>query len=496
MQYRGFQKMATKQNQHNRNMMMAMGTRSYYCYIFVLFYITEYFNTTINYVTVTPFAVSAFSIVTLHNNQRNHCGRHDRQLLALQQHILGRKQQQQQQHQNFDYNRFRLSKTQLCMSGIGIATNYTWKEDAYEIELSVKVPHTTRTKDIRYKASSQSIDLRYKTKPASDINNVIDDDSNGDTEIVLLDGSRKLRGRINVDGTYWVLSDPLPSTSSHQAIAEEGTSKKYESYRQITVTMEKIIATPKDDFDIIDYDWKGIYHKEDDDEVSVRTYDAPEPFDVRQYAAEMGVDIDNLNMSMVDKTMFSSNLNITKSTLQTLHKAGYISSQEITQQKDGTEYVVNPDTGEPEIIDNQFHPKVSTVKKIPLIDTDTTLEDIESPPTAKVVGSTEPISTTQIPNCSNPSTDKVVQLKRNFTRAAFIEDQMKSNRTNTDNNPFRSTDDRSKNDENDPINALTVVRLKEILKSQGLKTSGTKSELQQRLRHQVNALLQQGGGGL
>ena len=39
-----------------------------------------------------------------------------------------------------------------------------------------------------------------------------------------------------------------------------------------------------------------------------------------------------------------------------------------------------------------------------------------------------------------------------------------------------------------------MVRLKEILKSQGLKSSGTKAELQQRLRHQVNALLQQSQG--
>ena len=44
----------------------------------------------------------------------------------------------------------------------------------------------------------------------------------------------------------------------------------------------------------------------------------------------------------------------------------------------------------------------------------------------------------------------------------------------------------------DPIDLLTVRKLKEILKSQGLKVSGNKKELQDRLRAQVNSLLQGG----
>jgi predicted ATP-dependent protease len=45
-------------------------------------------------------------------------------------------------------------------------------------------------------------------------------------------------------------------------------------------------------------------------------------------------------------------------------------------------------------------------------------------------------------------------------------------------------------DANDPIDILTVKRLKDILKSQGLKTSGNKQELKDRLRKQVNSLMQ------
>jgi hypothetical protein len=44
----------------------------------------------------------------------------------------------------------------------------------------------------------------------------------------------------------------------------------------------------------------------------------------------------------------------------------------------------------------------------------------------------------------------------------------------------------------DPIETLTVTRLKEILKSRGLKVSGNKKELQERLRAEVNTMMNQG----
>ena len=45
--------------------------------------------------------------------------------------------------------------------------------------------------------------------------------------------------------------------------------------------------------------------------------------------------------------------------------------------------------------------------------------------------------------------------------------------------------------EGDPIDSLTVVKLKEVLKAQGLKTSGTKQVLRDRLRKHVETLLQE-----
>jgi SAP domain/CS domain len=357
-----------------------------------------------------------------------------------------------------EHNKNRITRltggTRLFMSGYGIATNYTWKEDAYEIDISVSVPKEIRAKDVLFKATSRSVDLRLVTNSTAE-------------ELVLLDGSRKLRGRIDVDGTYWVISDD--------------SSDSGKANRKVTVTIEKIIATPKDDFDIVDYDWNGIYHIEDADEVLERKYDKPEPLDVRQYAAEMGVDIDNLNMSMVDKNMFNSGLNLTKSTLKSLHQSGYLSTEEVTQQADGTEYIVN-DEGEPERVSNT--PDVPTVARqshrgsIPFVDTDSRWNK------ASVASSMNKTMSDQTLN------QTVVQLKRNFTRAAFAEDSSKTVSMETssmETNPFRSR----KTD--DPIDALTVARLKEILKAQGLKTSGTKSELQERLRNKVNALLQGNG---
>ena len=197
-----------------------------------------------------------------------------------------------------------LSNTALN-GGYGIATNYSWTEEPFEMEVTVSVPPETRAKDISFKATPTSIDLRL----------------NGRQE-PLLDGTRKMRGRISLDGTYWVISD----------------SETDKEERQVTVTIEKNTPTPKDDFEVIDYDWRGVY-PDDDEEVTERKYEEAEELDVREYAASLGVDIDNINMSMVDKTMFSSGLNLTRSTMDELTKAGVV--QEVTQQSDGTEYVTN-----------------------------------------------------------------------------------------------------------------------------------------------------------
>jgi SAP domain/CS domain len=417
-------------------------------------------------------ATAAFSWrggCSFHRHGRHHRRSTNYPAIALQ----FRKQQSQDVRSIFCRDKSRCaSTTRLLMSGYGIATNYTWKEEAYEIDVSVWVPKSTRTKDILFKATSRSIDLRLLnavTATATTTNSDIVTDGMGAQreEIALLDGKRTLRGRINTDGTYWVISDSPSARGNH-------TTER----RQITVTIEKIIATPKDDFEIVDYDWKGVYHMEDTDEVVERKYDQPEPLDIRQYASEMGVDIDNLNMSMVDKNMFNSGLNISKSTLNSLHQAGYLSTQEITQQADGTEYIVNED-GEPERINNT--PDMPTATRttsetkerstIPFVDTESPWHKVSATNNNETV-------------LTSSSDEKIVQLKRNFTRAAFAEDSVKMVATSAETNPF------VKKKTSDPIDALTVSRLKEILKAEGLKTGGTKSELQDRLRNKVNALLQ------
>jgi len=324
--------------------------------------------------------------------------------------------------------------TTALNSGYGTASNYTWNEEAFEIDVSVKVPPNTKAKDVIFKATSKSIDLRLKQPDGS--------------ETILMDANRKLRGRVNLDGTYWVISD-----------AEDDSA-----YRDITVTIEKLIRTPKDDFEVIDYDWKGVYSN-DEDEVTEVEYDKPEVLDVREYAASMGVDIDNINMSMVDKTMFSSGLNLTQNSLDELTKAGYM--KEVTQQADGTEYVVNDDgQAEPfsplgEAI-GEDEMKEATPKQIPFLDTSSPWHD------------TVPV---QVDKKTNKT---YIQQSRNFTRAAFAADSAKEVHEET----------LDPEDGTDPIDTLTVKRLKEILKAQGLKVSGTKKELQDRLREQVNSLLQ------
>lgn len=311
-------------------------------------------------------------------------------------------------------------------AGDGVAPTYRWHEEAFEIEVTVAVPPGTRAKDIVFEATSRSIDLRLKTSEGT---------------VVLLDPARKLRGRVSLDGTFWVISD-----------GDNGS-------REVTVTIEKLIRTPSDDFQVVEYDWKGVYSN--DTEVSYRKYDEPETLNVREYAASLGVDIDNINMSMVDKTMFTSGLNLTQSSLDELSKAGLV--REVTQQADGSEYITDDD-GEAQ----QFSPYGQNVKpserpKVPFLDTNSPWH-------------------TAVPVQVDKETNRTyVQQTRNFTRAAFAEDaSVKEERKTT----------KTATDAKDPIDMLTVTRLKEILKSQGLKVTGSKKELQDRLRKQVNSMLQ------
>ena len=354
-----------------------------------------------------------------------------------------------------------LENTKL-FSGYGIASHYSWTEEAYEIDVTVPVPKGTLAKDIVFRATSTSIDLQLINK--------------NNTKTVLLDKNRPLRGKVNVDGTYWVISD-----------GEERIT------RQVTVTIEKLLKTPADDFTIMEYDWKGVYAN-DSEEVQEIKYDEPETLNVREYAAQLGVDIDNIDMSKVDPNMFSSGLNLTQKSLEQLTEAGYV--QEITKQQDG-EFVENEEN-------NQREPS-----KIPFLDTDSPWQ--QGVPVTKVGNET------------------VIQQERKFTRAAFASDSAKSETgkpiefnesmnkeelkdllrsvglkvSGTKEELLSRLKEHQRTRENrevdsspssssmmDPIDALPTDRLREILKSQGISTEGSHEELKTRLRKQVNTLLQ------
>jgi hypothetical protein len=329
------------------------------------------------------------------------------------------------------------------MSGDGVARTYTWHEEAFELEVSVCVPKETRAKDIRFQATPTSIDLRLLPN--------INKDDGVDTmeEIILLDKSRPLRGKVSLEGTFWVLSDPIAGDGEH--------------HRTLTITIEKQIRNAKDDFDVIEYDWKGLYANENDDEVSYRKYDEAEELNVREYAASLGVDIDNLNMSLVDKSMFTSGLNLTKSSFDSLQEAGLM--KEVTRQKDGSEWITN-ENGEREPF-NSLGGKGPEKKTIPFLDTNS--------PWHKAV----PV---------NKKDDGLEAKIPEDTAAEQEKEDMEKQQKEMTKELQRQREQQA----SDPIETLTVTRLKEILKSRGLKVSGNKKELQERLRAEVNTMMNQG----
>ena len=306
----------------------------------------------------------------------------------------------------------------ILFGGVGTATNYSWVEEPFELEIHIAVPEGTRAKDITFRALPRSVDLRLSQ-----------DDG---TELVLLNPKRQMRGRIATDGTFWEIHD-IPESP----------------LRQITVQIEKNHRTPKDDFDVIDYDWGGVYPK-DDDEVTERIYEQPEELNVRDYAATLGVDIDNINMSLVDKTMFTSGLNMTRSTMDQLANKGLV--QEITQQADGQEYTTNKEGDK--VPYNPFVTKSNS--KIPFIDTPS--------PWSKAI--------------------PIKDLEMNNGVATTVDD------IQADTTKIETT---TSNTVTDPIALLTVKRMKDILREQGLKISGSKEELQHRLRLHVQSMVRDKG---
>ncbi len=308
--------------------------------------------------------------------------------------------------------------------GIGIAKSYSWKEEQYEIELKVRVPESTKAKEIKYEAKSKSISLQV-----------------GDE--MLLDGSRKMRGMIDIDGTFWSLLD----SDEHDG-------------RDLVITIEKLILPPNDPFEVVEFDWGGIY-PDDEDEIEKKTYDEPEELDVREYAASLGVDIDNINMTMVDKNMFSSGLNMTRSTLDEMTKAGYV--KEVTRQ------------GNQEFLDDGA-------------------ENVPFRPLGDNIGSDE-ISAAGIDmnNIPKPSQNPYMTQASPWLQTMPVEeartDEMGTTEQSKDITGLEEKETNEKSAMKDPIDLLTVTKLKEVLRREGLKVSGNKEVLKERLKSHVQTVM-------
>lgn len=324
----------------------------------------------------------------------------------------------------------RIEKISRLHGGVGIAESYSWKEDQYEIELKVRVPASTKSKQINYQAKSKSISLQI-----------------GDE--ILLDGSRNMRGMIDIDGTFWSLLD----SDEHDG-------------RDLIITIEKLMLPPNDPFEVVEFDWGGIY-LDDEDEIIEKKYDEPEELDIREYASSLGVDIDNINMTMVDKGMFSSGLNMTRSTLDEMSKAGYV--KEVTQQ------------GDQEFIDNGSGDPDSSIPFKPF---------------GQNVGADE-IADAGIrmdgnPNQNNMPINPYMSPDSTWYQTMPAEEA----RTDDDTIPMEENEQVKKSSPTiekvkmqDPIDLLTVVKLKEVLKREGLKVSGNKEDLRNRLKSHVRSVV-------
>lgn len=336
-------------------------------------------------------------------------------------------------------------------SGKGVAPTYSWLEECFDIEITVNVPKETRASDISFRARANSIDLRLQKKRPEESS-----ESEEPEELVLLDPSRKLRGRVVLDGTYWIISDPEVVVSD-----EDHNESSDDPYRVVTVTIEKQIRTPKDDFDVVEYDWNGVY-EDDEDEVSYRKYDEPQELDVRDYAASMGVDIDNIDMNLVDKSMFTSGLNVTKSTFDNMKEAGLMT--EVTEQTDGSEWTIGED-GE-KVPFSSMGQGVSKDE----------MKSAKSPSPIPFLDNNSPWHTT-VP------LDQAKKVKEEIEETSPEKASTLKKEETSDSKEIAK-------DSNDPIDTLTVAKLKEVLRSRGLKVSGNKKELQERLRAEVQSMLQ------
>lgn len=356
-------------------------------------------------------------------------------------------------HQEKSYHERTIQHHQLIHSttrlfgGIGTTANYTWKEDQFEIEIKIPVPSETKTRHVAYKPKSKSIELSIEIEP--------------NEKQILLHGSRQFRGMIDLDGTFWSLHDS----------EETGNDN-----RELVVSIEKLIVPHSDPFAVIDYDWGSVYLN-DEKEILSKKYDEPEELDIKEYAASLGVDIDNINMTMVDKSMFSSGLNLTRNTLEELTKSGYV--KEVTKQGDGMEFIEEGQGSDRKSIPfKKFGDHIGD-------------DEIEG---AGIIDRTFG----KMNEINNPLLDTNSPWRQSMpveeARGVHDDDSLAhddNEETQSDESNIQSSNSKIQ----DPVDRLTVSKLKEILRKEGLKVSGNKQELQDRLKDHVNSKIQRNRGG-
>ncbi|KAL3811435.1 hypothetical protein ACHAXA_007590 [Cyclostephanos tholiformis] len=391
--------------------------------------------------------------------------------------------------------------------GYGIADSYSWNEDQFELEVRVTIPHDASASDLTFVCSSDRIDLRLGSR-------------------VLLDGKRRMRGKICVEGTYWSIDDD--GDDGDGGGGGDGTGGDGKANRTVTVTIEKHFVptsvSSRDGTITYDsstiFDWGGVYVDDEIErmEVKVREYGVPEELDVREYASKLGVDIDNIDMSKVNKTMFGVGLrkdadaaleglgeshedvgvnrndndggfrfDINQATLERLTKAGL--AREVVRQADGSEYELGM-TGD--------SANGTGGRAFSMLGKDVSYDELRE---AGIVSDDDGIrSDSMLAESDEIIDDEVEDNDIVASNSRVVEMQYETvDLENSDEvgiaENSHGVEDVGEGDAStkprDPIDMLTVARLREVLRAQGLKSTGTKQVLRDRLRDHVKSLLQE-----
>jgi len=264
---------------------------------------------------------------------------------------------------------------------------------------------------------------------------------NEDELITLLDGKRMLKGKIQMDGTFWSIND----------VEIEIDNDTPAMGREITVTCGKNNRIA--DVETAD-DWQAVYKTNlTDTEIISLAYEPEVELDVREYCAGLGVDIDNIDMSKVDKSLFTDAVQETQSTLEKLTSGGY--AREVTQQGD---LEFSGDLGDLTPMQDGI---ASEESRIAYEDREAASSEAEAIQNAQ--STLETLSNSNAPDDEAPA-------------QAGATDETNS-------------DTRNEDVDVDPIDALTVEKLKDILRAEQLKVSGNKQELRDRLRAHTELLI-------